>query len=181
MLDLDVLAAALRDAQPPATLVVPLGDTANRFYAAADSPRSFYVLGAMGMSIPLALGLSLAPRRRVIAIEGDGAVLMNLGGLVTAARYGTVDLGIVVLDNGTYASTGGQATSLDTSTSIAALATAAGLPDVRTFQDPGDEESLAAWVSQPGLKLAVAVIDPVRRPAPFVPLAPPDIASRGTY
>ena len=71
--------------------------------------RSFYCLGAMGSVAPLALGLSLArPGIRVFALEGDGSLLMNLGGLVTLRRYGSARVRLVVCDNGCYESTGGQ-------------------------------------------------------------------------
>src|SRR5262245_16490501 len=65
----------------------------------------------MGGAVPLALGLAMAqPRRHVLVVSGDGALLMNLGSLVTVVAASVSNLTIVVLDNGLYEVTGGQKT-----------------------------------------------------------------------
>lgn len=71
--------------------------------------RSFFCMGSMGSVIPFSLGVTLAVSdRRILALEGDGSLLMNAGSLVSVLRYGGPNLGIVLFDNGIYESTGGQ-------------------------------------------------------------------------
>src|SRR5256885_1636393 len=63
-----------------------IGNTKFDLVAAGHRPENFYMLGSMGLSVPIALGVALAqPERRVIALEGDGSLLMNLGCLSTVA------------------------------------------------------------------------------------------------
>ena len=75
-------------------------------------PQNFYMLGSMGLAIPIALGVALAqPGRGIVALEGDGSLLMQLGCLTTVAALGPKNLVIVVMDNGCYQITGGQPTA----------------------------------------------------------------------
>jgi len=78
----------------------------------------------------LALGLALAkPQREIIVVSGEGSLLMSLGSLVTVAGSGATNMTIVVLDNGMYEVTGGQATpATQIPVDFAALARAAGFP-----------------------------------------------------
>lgn len=108
MLERAVLLEDLRRSHPEAVIVCQLGDTTEELRRVADDPRNLYLLGSMGMVIPVALGVALTTGTQVIAVEGDGGCLMNLGTLTTVARYGPETLSILVLDNGSYGSTGGS-------------------------------------------------------------------------
>ena len=67
------------------------------------------MLGSMGLAVPIGLGVALAqPQRKVIALEGDGSILMQLGSLATVAARKQKNLAIVIMDNGAYQITGGQ-------------------------------------------------------------------------
>jgi len=80
-------------------------------WAAGHRPQNFYMLGSMGLAIPIALGVALAqPQRKVFAIEGDGSLLMELGCLTTVASLAPKNLAILLMDNGIYQITGGQKT-----------------------------------------------------------------------
>ncbi len=84
---------------------------ANARYLATMNPAcgTFALCDTMGGAIPLALGMALArPERRVTALEGDGALLMNLGALVTVAASGASNLTILLFCNQRYESSGGQ-------------------------------------------------------------------------
>ncbi|MFD6420670.1 thiamine pyrophosphate-dependent enzyme [Streptomyces sp. NPDC060198] len=95
---------------PDALIVSTCGFTSRELFNAADRPENFYLVGSMGMSAPVALGLALArPERTVIALDGDGSLLMNLSVLPLVAASGTRLLHVVV-DNGMHESTGGQST-----------------------------------------------------------------------
>src|SRR4029077_14406180 len=93
-------------------VVAGIGNTNFDLWAAGRRPQNFYMLGSMGLAIPIALGVALAqPQRRVIALEGDGSLLMQLGALATIATLQPKNLIIVVMDNRTYQITGSQPTA----------------------------------------------------------------------
>jgi thiamine pyrophosphate-dependent acetolactate synthase large subunit-like protein len=105
----------------------------------SDGPLDFaYMPSAMGQGPGLALGLALArPGRGVIAVNGDGSMLMNLGSLVTLASH-PADVVLVVMDNALYEVTGGQPPAGAGRTDYAALARGAGLARVCTFETEAD-------------------------------------------
>ena len=86
-----------------------IGYTNFDLWGAGQRAQNFYMLGTMGLAVPIALGVAIAqPQRRVIALEGDGSILMQLGSLATVAARAQKNLAIVIMDNGTYQITGGQ-------------------------------------------------------------------------
>jgi thiamine pyrophosphate-dependent acetolactate synthase large subunit-like protein len=104
-------------------------------FASADS--------AMGHTADLALGIALAqPSRRVICLNGDGSMLMNLGTLVTVAGSEAKNLILFVLENGRYEITGNQPIPGAGRVDFPALARAAGFPMVYSF-DRGLEYEVA--------------------------------------
>ena len=100
----------------------------------SDTPLDFaYIPSAMGHAPDLGLGLALAqPERGVIVVSGDGSMLMNLGSLVTLANH-PANVYLLILDNGLYEVTGGQATAGTGHTDFAAMARAAGIRRVYAF------------------------------------------------
>jgi thiamine pyrophosphate-dependent acetolactate synthase large subunit-like protein len=100
----------------------------------SDTPLDFaYLPSAMGHASDLGLGLALArPGRGVVVVNGEGSMLMNLGSLVTLANQ-PADVFLIILDNGLYEVTGGQATAGTGHTDFAALARAAGILRVYAF------------------------------------------------
>jgi thiamine pyrophosphate-dependent acetolactate synthase large subunit-like protein len=137
------------DTRPATTAVLNRFDLMKRLVAAAGSddaiiagigfsnfdlwatgPRSqnFYMLGSMGLAFPIALGVALAqPQRRVVAVEGDGSILMQLGALGTIASVNPPNLTLIALDNGAYQITGGQPTTTANVTDLVAIARGSGL------------------------------------------------------
>jgi sulfopyruvate decarboxylase subunit beta len=115
----------------------------------SDSPLDFaYIPSAMGHAPGLGLGLALAhPERGVIVVNGDGSMLMNLGSLVTLAAH-RADVFLIVVDNGLYEVTGGQAIAGAGRTDFATLGRGAGIERVYPF------ESLEGWRQQAGGCLA---------------------------
>jgi sulfopyruvate decarboxylase subunit beta len=102
---------ALADSLPPHALVVTsLGNASYLWASMHHSPENFYFEDAMGLALPLALGLAIAqPERPVIVVEGDGALLMHMGALVTVGAVNPVNLTVLVIQNGVHAASGGQA------------------------------------------------------------------------
>ena len=80
--------------------------------AITDRSHNFYMLGSMGLASSIGLGLAISvPNKKVIVIDGDGNVLMNLGSLTTIGKLCQKNLIHVVLDNESHDSTGGQPTA----------------------------------------------------------------------
>lgn len=127
-----------------------IGYTNFDLWAASASPtgrrtQNFYMLGSMGLAVPIALGVALAqPQRKVIALEGDGSILMQLGALATVAERAQRNLAIVIMDNGAYQITGGQPTHTQAGADIVAIARGAGLTQSAWAADEAAFEELIA-------------------------------------
>lgn len=120
-----------------------------------------YNPSTMSGAIPLALGLALAqPQRDVLAVSGDGSLLMSLGSLVTVVASGATNLTVVLLDNGLYEVTGGQETpAARSAVDYAGLARAAGFPSAAEFRDLADWQTQAADVlALPGPRFVHLVV-----------------------
>lgn len=109
----------------------------------SDSPLDLnYLPSSMGLGLSLGLGLALAQQRHgVIVLSGDGSLLMHLGSLVTIAAY-PANLYVLVLDNGIYEVTGGQAIVGAGLVDYEAVARAVGFKRAYSFKD------LSAWEQQ---------------------------------
>jgi phosphonopyruvate decarboxylase len=142
-------------------LVVPgLGSPTWDIFAAGDSADYFYNWGGMGLAVPIALGLALArPRRRVLCLTGDGEMLMGIGALSVVAAQAPRNLGILVLDNESFAETGRQAGLTGKRTDLCAVARGFGIEQTHTATDAGDVGGLAELLFKtPGPTFAVAKI-----------------------
>jgi thiamine pyrophosphate-dependent acetolactate synthase large subunit-like protein len=116
-----------------------IGNTNFDLFAAGHRSQNFYMLGSMGLAFPIALGVALAqPQRKVIGIEGDGSLLMNLGCLATIAAVGPANLVLIVMDNGAYQITGGQPTASAAGVDFVAVARGAGISRSDWASDPDD-------------------------------------------
>lgn len=117
--------------------------TSFEWHALANREGNLYTM-AMGMVTPVCLGLALAlPHRRVIALDGDGSILLNLGALATVANQAPPNLTICVWDNESYASTGGLPTASAGVTDIAGVARSAGVKQSHTVTTVQEFASLA--------------------------------------
>jgi thiamine pyrophosphate-dependent acetolactate synthase large subunit-like protein len=120
-----------------------IGNTNFDLWAAGHRPQNFYMLGSMGLAFPIALGVALAqPKRRVLALEGDGSLLMQLGSLTTIATLAPKNLTMVVMDNGIYQITGAQPTPAAAVADLVAIAVASGLTNSAWAADEEDFERL---------------------------------------
>jgi thiamine pyrophosphate-dependent acetolactate synthase large subunit-like protein len=120
-----------------------IGHTNFDLWACGHRPQNFYMLGSMGLACPIALGVALAqPQRRVVALEGDGSLLMQLGALATVATLAPKNLVVFVWDNGCYQITGSQPTLTSTSADLVAVAKGCGLARSFWAKDESDFEQL---------------------------------------
>lgn len=154
----------LRDVRRDEIVVTTMG-SAREWPKLSQHPLDFQFLpSAMGHAPMLGLGLALAqPQREVIAFNGDGGMLMGLGSLVTVAASGAKNLTVIVLDNGLYEVTGGQATA-----GVAAKCDFVGMARAAGFATTASYDSLAAWRSAaadllllPGPRFVQLYVEPV--------------------
>ncbi len=162
---LEVLARHRGDA-----VVVAAMSAAYEWARISDHPLDLiYIPSAMAHAPGIGLGLALAqPERRVIVLNGDGCMLMDLGVLATIIEAGPRNLILIVLENGTYAVTGGQNIPGRGRTDFPAMARAAGFPRVHAFEDvKGFERALAHLLAAPGPSFVNLTVEPeAAGPAP---------------
>src|SRR6187402_1486350 len=114
-------------------VVTIMGAVAAELQEIGHRPNFFYLQHAMGLASSMGLGIALGrPELQVVVFDGDGSILMNLGGLTTLARYRPRNLVHVVFDNESLLSVGGFPTATSTGTDLAAVAAAAGVPRTAT-------------------------------------------------
>ena len=115
-----------------AAVVSSTGYVSRALAYTADRDNHFYMVGSMGCAISIALGVAVGrPQRRVVAVDGDGALLMRMGAAAAAAAQGAGNLTHVLLDNGVHESTGGQPTGAS-AVDFPAWARAVGYGSVQT-------------------------------------------------
>jgi thiamine pyrophosphate-dependent acetolactate synthase large subunit-like protein len=130
-----------------ALVVTSLGNASYLWAAMHHRPENFYFEDAMGLALPLALGLAVAqPHRPVFVVEGDGAVLMHMGALVTVGAMAPANLTVLLIQNGVHAASGGQALT-NANLDLAALARSAGIPRAQNVTTP---EALASAMGEAG-------------------------------
>ena len=129
---LDALAAIYARLEDRVVVTI-MGAVAAELQSLGHRPNFFYLQHAMGLASSIGLGIALCkPERQVIVLDGDGSVLMNLGGLTTLARYQPRNLLHVVFDNESLLSVGGFPTATATGSDLAGIAKAAGVPRTST-------------------------------------------------
>lgn len=145
MLRADALEAIYPDLEPHVVVTI-MGAVAAELYMLGHRPNFFYLEHAMGLASSMGLGIALTlPEQKVIVLDGDGSLLMNLGTLSTLARYRPGNLLHIVFDNESLLSVGGFPTATSTGTDLAGMARAAGIPVVKEAHTP---ESLKSAVGE---------------------------------
>jgi sulfopyruvate decarboxylase subunit beta len=160
---------AVYDRLGDSAVVTIMGAVAAELQSIGHRPNFFYLQHAMGLASSVGLGIALSkPALPVVVFDGDGSLLMNLGGLSTLARYKPANLVHVVFDNESLLSVGGFPTATGTCTRLAEVAAAAGVPRTActTTVDEFVKEFIAAQ-SAGELTTLVAKVD-ATGPAAFV-------------
>jgi phosphonopyruvate decarboxylase len=162
-----------------AVVVSTTGKTSRELYEIADREQHFYLVGAMGSASAVGLGVALHTARPVVVVDGDGALLMRMGSLATAAVHGPSNLVHVVMDNGVHDSTGGQRT-LSAAVDLPAAAAACGYAQVHSCAGPAElAAALRSALAGPGpsfVHLRIAPGSPPRLGRPQV--SPREVARR---
>lgn len=154
-------------------VICNIGLPSQELHLTDDQPTNFYMLGTMGLSSSIGLGLALAQDKKVIAIDGDGSVLTNFGTLPTIANNVADNFILLIIDNGSYGSTGDQPTYTGKKTSLTAVAKACGCENVvecaaadtaKTIQAALDSNKMTVIVAKcesGNIKVPVITMDPV--------------------
>jgi phosphonopyruvate decarboxylase len=152
MMRRDACLKALARHVDDADIVLPVYSTAFDWIDIRPSPLNYLSHGAMGLASSHALGLALGrPDKRVIVLDGDGSLLMNIGTLVTVAEVAPPNLYHFVCQNGTYEANGGHPIPGRANVDFAGFARSAGYRTVHTFSDLKIfEQQIGAILSEPG-------------------------------
>lgn len=154
-------------------VVCNIGIPSQELHAIDDQPTNFYMLGTMGLASSIGLGLALAQPKPVIVIDGDGSVLTNLGTLPTIANNVADNYILLIVDNGSYGSTGDQPTYAGRKTSLTKVAEACGCERViecraedtgQVLQEALDSKQMTIIVCKcesGNAKMPVITMDPV--------------------
>jgi thiamine pyrophosphate-dependent acetolactate synthase large subunit-like protein len=120
-------------------------------WAAGRRPQNYHMLGSMGLAVPIALGVAIAqPDRHVLALEGDGSILMQLGVLGTIASRAQRNLTVIVWDNGAYQITGGQPATTASTVDLVEVARASGIRQSHWAKDEVSFETLVRKATSGG-------------------------------
>ena len=157
----------LATARSDDALVITNQGTSRVWPLIAEHPLDFHFNpSTMGGSVPFGVGVALAqPEREVIALTGDGSLLMSMGSLVTVVAAGCANLTIILTDNNIYDVTGGQKTAASNlNVDYATLAQSIGFATVATFSDSASwKAGVGEFLQSPGPRLAWLRVDPALR------------------
>ena len=136
------------------------------------------MLGTMGLASSIGLGLALAQPKPVIVIDGDGSVLTNLGTLPTIGNNVADNYILMIVDNGSYGSTGDQPTYTGKKTDLAGMARAAGCDNVVEVQDVDTGTALQAALDSKKMTVMVVKCDSGNAKMPVITMDPVVIKDR---
>ncbi len=150
-------------------VVANLGPTTDELWHAGHRDRNFYTYGSMGLCSSIALGMALSSDEKVISLDGDGSLLMNMGAIATIGRENPANLIVVVWDNEQWAQTGYQASHTAFGTDLAQVAQSCGIRKTATVTDEEELESaLLQALEEEGPWFIVAKIQEEE----YLPVAP---------
>ena len=136
-------------------VVCNIGLASQEMHMIDDRETNFYMLGTMGLASSIGLGLALAQDKKVVVIDGDGSVLTNLGTLPTIANNVADNYVLLIVDNGSYGSTGDQPTYAGMKTSLTEVARACGCENV--VECSGADTPAAVEAALAGDKMTIIV------------------------
>ncbi|MEL6523977.1 MAG: sulfopyruvate decarboxylase subunit beta [Pseudomonadota bacterium] len=159
-------------------VVCNIGLPSQEMHMLKDRPGNFYMLGTMGLASSIGLGLALSQPSSVLAIDGDGSVLMNLGTLATIANNPAPNFVLLIIDNGSYGSTGDQVTYAGQKTSLAEVARACGCAQVVECSAEDTAATVGHAIEAGQMTVIVSKCESGNIPVPTIPLDPVVIKDR---
>lgn len=159
-------------------VVCNIGLPSQEMHLLDDQPTNFYMLGTMGLASSIGLGLAMAQSKKVIAIDGDGSVLMNLGSLPTIANNQVPNFILLIIDNGSYGSTGDQPTYAGMKTSLTEVAKACGCDNVVECAAKDTADAMRAALAADQTTIIVSKCESGNIKVPVIEMDPVTIRDR---
>lgn len=159
-------------------VICNIGLPSQELHMMDDQPTNFYMLGTMGLASSIGLGLALAQKQTVISIDGDGSVLTNLGTLPTIANNVADNFIHLIMDNGSYGSTGDQPTYAGKKTSLTAVASACGCENVVECTAEDAVSTLQAAIDSGRMTIIVCKCESGNVKVPVIRMDPVSIRDR---
>ena len=159
-------------------VVCNIGLPSQELHMIDDQPSNFYMLGTMGLASSIGLGLAMAQDKKVLVIDGDGSVLTNLGTLPTIGNNPQPNYILLIIDNGSYGSTGDQPTYAGQKTSLAEMARAAGCDHVIECPAAQTADEVAKALKTQACTLIVAKCESGNVKVPVITMDPVVIRQR---
>ena len=154
-------------------IICNIGFPSRELYDILDRDENFYMIGSMGLASSIGLGLALAkPDRDIVVIDGDGALLMNMGSLVTINACKPKNLTWIVINNGAYGSTGNQETYAK-DLNLSEIASSVGLKSYKF-----EEINLKEIIDDSECNLVEFNCEPGNSTAPIIEMTPEAIKKR---
>lgn len=155
-------------------VICNIGFPSRELYDIDDRPENFYMIGSMGLASSIGFGLALSrPDKKVVVIDGDGSLLMNMGSLVTVFAHNPSNLTWIVIDNGAYGSTGNQDTYAQV-IDLCEIAKSVGFKNSFRFE----EISLNDIINSENASFILYETEPGNSKAPIIDLTPVEIKNR---
>lgn len=159
-------------------VVCNIGLPSQELHMFDDQPTNFYMLGTMGLASSIGFGLALAQKKKVISIDGDGSVLTNFGTLPTIANNVADNYILLIIDNGSYGSTGDQPTYAGKKTSLTAVARACGCDNVVEVKAEDTGKALKEAIAGDKMTIIVAKCESGNIKVPVITMDPVVIRDR---
>ena len=159
-------------------VVTNIGLPSQEMHLIDDQPTNFYMLGTMGLASSIGLGLALAQDKKVLVVDGDGSVLMNFGTLPTIANNPASNYILLIIDNGSYGSTGDQTTYTGKKTSLAEVARACGCENVIECSAEDTAATVEAAFADDKMTIIISKCESGNIPVPVIELDPVVIKDR---
>lgn len=159
-------------------VVCNIGLPSQELHLIDDRATNFYMLGTMGLASSIGLGLALAQDKKVISIDGDGSVLTNFGTLPTIANNVADNFILLIIDNGSYGSTGDQPTYAGRKTSLAAVAEACGCENVVECRAEDTVQAVKDAIASDKMTIIVSKCDSGNIKVPVITMDPVTIRDR---
>ncbi|SLN31487.1 hypothetical protein ROA7450_01400 [Roseovarius albus] len=159
-------------------VICNIGIPSQELHAIDDQPTNFYMLGTMGLASSIGLGLALAQPKPVIAIDGDGSVLTNLGTFPTIANNVADNFILLLIDNGSYGSTGDQPTYAGKKTRLEEVAKACGCENVITCEGKDAGSTLQSAIASNQMTVIVVKCESGNAKFPVITMDPVIIRDR---
>ncbi len=177
-LDLDPVLDVVQETTADDAVIATTGFTGRSLYARGDRDNQFYMVGSMGCASSFGFGLArVRPERRVVVLDGDGAMLMRLSASTTIGFEAPPNLVHVLLDNEVHDSTGSQAT-VSPAIDFASIARACGYRRVLRIDDLDELRAALADRSEGLTFIHVRTAPRADRKLPRPTITPPEVAER---